>query len=64
MEFHGPSSVLFDEDVPNRRQDKELTGGQHHLDPIYTVSNFSRLCRLSLIMNKVLNEIYRENKKS
>lgn len=32
--------------------------------PIYSVSNFSRLCRLSLIMNEVLNEIYRENKRS
>lgn len=31
--------------------------------PIYTVSNFARLCRLSLIMNKVLNEIYRERKR-
>lgn len=31
--------------------------------PTYCVSNFSRLCRLSLIMNNVLNEIYREKKK-
>lgn len=31
--------------------------------PSYCVSNFSRLCRLSLIMNKVLNEIYREKTK-
>lgn len=30
--------------------------------PIYSVSNFSRLCRLSLIMNKILNEIYRGRK--
>ena len=30
--------------------------------PAYSVSNFSRLCRLSLIMNKILNEIYRERK--
>lgn len=31
--------------------------------PTYSVSNFSRLCRLSLIMNNILNEIYREMKR-
>lgn len=31
--------------------------------PAYCVSNFSRLCRLSLIMNNILNDIYREKKK-
>ena len=30
--------------------------------PTYCVSNFSILSRLSLIMNNVLNEIYREKK--
>lgn len=32
--------------------------------PTYSVSNFSRLCKLSLIMNHVLNDIYGEKKKS
>ncbi len=32
--FHGPSSVLFDEDAPNIRQPKDLNGGEDPLKPV------------------------------
>jgi len=31
---------------------------------IYTISNFSRMCKLSVIMNRVLNKIYRDKKET
>ncbi len=33
-EFHGPSSVLFDEDTPNIRQSKDLNGGEYPLESL------------------------------
>ena len=32
--FHGPSSVLFDEDAPNIRQSKDLNGGEYPLESL------------------------------
>ncbi len=33
VEFHGPSSVLFDEDAPNIEKVGDLNAGEHSLEP-------------------------------
>lgn len=56
------SSTLHDHlDELEQWAPSRVTSGSY--SPTYCVSNFSRLCRLSLIMNNILNEIYREKKK-
>ncbi|CAF9929954.1 MAG: hypothetical protein ALECFALPRED_004489 [Alectoria fallacina] len=34
IEFHGPSSILFDEDAPNQKNIQDPNGGEHHLEPL------------------------------
>lgn len=57
IEFHGPSSVLFDEDIPSRRQNKDLAGDHNPLDPLSSAlmakAATQRMCYITDYMSPV-----------